>query len=100
MVFDIYPFLNQTKRSKVNMTLTNKDVMETLKGKKEAVQRSIDAIKDFKKQQKELYRMYYTTKDDMDQELEKYKTDPQFELYQGFCDIDVSDIFYEKRKRT
>ena len=97
MVSDIYPYLNLMNTPEP-MNSAETLILTQLKDQKNAVQHSINNIREFKKQQKALYRSYYVTKDALDATIAKTIDNPNHEIYKSFGDIDVQEIFYEKKK--
>ena len=79
-----------------------KDMMKQLKEHRRELQESINAIKEYKRQQKTLYRSYYRKQEDLDRFIAHFREQFEDEFFMECVDmlpeIDTSEIFYKKTK--
>ena len=79
----------------------SKYLLEKTQGKKERVKEAMELIKQHKRKQKMLYRSYYLMKEELQDWINEFKGQgSEYELLKLMCELDESDIFYEKRAKT
>lgn len=98
-----------SKESPIDLTLAlqDKPVLDALteavnlcENKKNRLLTTIEDIKNFKKEQKALYRAYYVAAEDLNDTVDGFKSDlVLYNCLKHFKSVDTSDIFFSDKKR-